>query len=199
MFRRTPLKPTLHLRLFYLLILSAFVGPAAARAQYAVGVAFTAQHLLVNPGPATTEVVAGNTIVIPVDSSWVYGPTFSLQAEYGHHIKSGFDIRSSLLRGNSFGDNSIGLGYRLAIPISRLHCKPYGEYLFGVIEVRNGESSTNYTGHLDNQFIVGVDSPLRHHLDWRVLEYSYGQIFATAGFSGEDVRQQLSSGLLVRF
>jgi len=161
------------------------------RAQYAIGTTYSASHLRVEPGFYYPNNIA---------EAWVFGPTFSFQLEEGSkHIKFGFDARGAVLRGSSngsnYGVNSADYGFRVAVPIHPLHVKPYGEFLIGYVGVHNGLSSAQYTGHIDLQTIAGIDVPLRHHLDLRAIEYAYGGIFG----GGEDFRNQISSGLLVRF
>jgi hypothetical protein len=167
-------------------ILFAAAATAAtlnADAQYAAGVTYTVSHITF-----AQDVYPQNP------TAWVSGSTFSLQLEEGpKHVKFGFDARGSVLRGNGNGINTADYGFRLAFPVH--HLKPYGEVLLGYVGAREGSSSYHFTGHVDAEFIAGLDIPLHHHLDLRAVEFTRGAIFG----GGEDNRAQIASGLLVRF
>jgi hypothetical protein len=155
------------------------------RAQLGVGANFTVQHIDLDPSQSTSS------------STWVYGPTFSIQDEHGRFLKLGLDARGSILRGSGVGVDSFDAGPRIAIAPRILPIKPYGEVLLGGIGVRPNSSSA-FTTHVDLQYVVGVDTTIFPHLDWRVLEYTYGRVLGFTGYANEDIRNQLGTGLILR-
>jgi hypothetical protein len=171
-----------------LLFAAAVTFPFAARGQYAVAGSFTAQHITLSTNSNGTA----------NQSAWVYGPTFSVQHERGHFVKFGFDARGSFLTGSNVGVRSFDVGPRLAITPRVLPIKVFGEVLIGGIGVRPRADSA-YTTHFDLQEVVGVDYTLIPHVDWRVLEFAHGNVLGLGGLPDEDTRNQLSSGIVVRF
>jgi hypothetical protein len=146
-------------------------------AQAGIGASFSEAHI----GPDATE-------------PWIYGPTFSLQDEHGKSVKSGLDVRFSYLRHNGLGVNSLIAGPRFAFPVKHPKIKPYLEVLFGYLGVENriGRPLAN---HFDFQFVAGIDHTLAKHLDWRVIEYSFGVPVDESDYNN---RNQFSTGLIAR-
>ena len=159
----------------------------AAHAQFAIGVAFTSQHITQEP-----YATAGNQM-----SSWIYGPSFSFQGETGKIVKFGFDTRVSLLNAGGVGVNSATIGPRLGVHTPMIG-KFYGEFLLGVMNVQPS-AGRPHTGHMDNAWVVGLDHTVAPHIDWRVFEYAYSRVFSTGGYANEDIRSQISTGVLLRF
>jgi len=165
-----------------------FLPATFAHAQFAIGAAFTSQHITLDqyPGPSAQQ-----------NSSWIYGPSFFFQGEAGHVVKFGFDTRISLLNGNGVSVNSLTIGPRLGVHTPIIG-KIYGEFLLGGMGVRQ-PGGTTHTGHIDNAYVVGLDHTIAPRLDWRVIEYSYSRIFSFNGYANEDYRHQFSTGVLFRF
>jgi hypothetical protein len=181
--RLTTLTTKLFASLFALPI--AFLLTATCHAQFGAAATFSVSHIEYDPNVT----YAGH-------EAWVYGPTLSAQYQTDGTVGFGFDIRFAFLRNGVYGVNAGDFGPRIVLDLPRLHCKPYVEYLLGAMEAR-GSTSTKFTGHIDAQFIVGADIPVRRHLDLR-LEYASGGISGIPA-GGEDGRQQFSTGFLAHF
>jgi hypothetical protein len=173
------------LKLLLVLVASTIFLTPFSHAQLGIGASFTAQHIVLDPSsPSST-------------TYWLYGPTFQLQKEYGKVIKYGFDARGSILSGSGVGVDAIDLGPRIAIHPPVLHIKPYGEVLIGGVGVRPN-FSTKFTTHIDLQFLGGIDVAIAKRIDWRVIEYSYGEVPGFSGIANEDRRNQFSTGIMLR-
>jgi hypothetical protein len=182
----------LHLRnLFSLATLVALTH--AARAQYAAGASFTAQRLTLSS--SATPVSSGDS---GAAGTWVYGPTIFIQHEHGRFVKFGFDARAEFLSGSGLGVRAFDVGPRLAFAPRVLPIKIYGEILIGGAGIRTLSTST-YEARFDVQEVVGVDFTVLPHVDWRVLEYDRGESIGTSDSSSPDHRDQLSTGIVLRF
>lgn len=73
---------------------------------------------------------------------------------------------------------------------------PYGEALIGAahVNVGQGVANTNKTG-AEYQLVGGVDLTVLPHLDWRVVDYSWGDVL-NVGLTIHP--QTLSTGVVVR-
>jgi hypothetical protein len=156
------------------------VVPVAAHAQTGVHVDFT-----------------GATLSDPSLPN-VYGSTFGIYSQttrFGK-LRVGADGRGFILNGDSGNETFVGgvIGPRIAIkppgPLS-----PYAEFLVGVAHAEFGQPSTRtvHTGAM-YQAVVGLDLTIVSHVDWRVVEYTYGQQQGT-GLA----YKALSTGLVIRF
>lgn len=129
---------------------------------------------------------------------WKTGAMFGLYSDpFGvPFVKAGFDLRASFLgSGNEAIDSYLG-GLRVQIHPHVLPLMPYGEALIGGAHVNVGQGSANLnkTG-AEYQLVVGADLTVLPHIDWRVVDYSWGNVLSL----GETVHPEtLSTGLVVR-
>jgi hypothetical protein len=130
---------------------------------------------------------------------WQYGPTFGLYADpFGvPFVKAGVDLRETLAGTGSTQrvDSYLG-GARVQLHPHVVPVMPYAEALAGVAHVNVGQgfALTNGNG-FEYQILGGVDVTVAPHLDWRAVEYSWGQIRV----SGENFNPQtVSTGIVVR-
>jgi len=86
------------------------------------------------------------------------------------------------------------LGPRVAVKLPIIPIKPYGEFIFGV-------STYSTPAHLPipndfaYRYVVGLDTTILPHIDWRVADFSYGINNSANGTHAKT----LSSGLVIRF
>ena len=130
------------------------------------------------------------------NTGWQYGTTFGLYDTPWHipFFALGLDGRGTVLGSGSTKITSGLAGPRLTFKPHVLPVMPYVEAVVGAGNARYGAgiATTNVT-KLEYQFLGGVDYTLLPHIDWRVVEFSYG------GFSGQNFNPQtLSTGLVVR-
>jgi hypothetical protein len=87
------------------------------------------------------------------------------------------------------------VGPRLAIKLPVLPIRPYGELLFGVANYPQTVAGIEYSNDFAYRYVLGVDSTILPHLDWRVVDFSYG-INNSAGYGHAET---VTSGLVIRF
>ena len=129
---------------------------------------------------------------------WVYGGGFGLYSDFQKipFGKVGADIRYQFTRPASNTTlTSILVGPRLALHPKVIPLNPYAEFLFGAGRFSYGNNSPTTT-QFDWRVLGGVDKTLLPHLDWRVLEVSYGQLNT---YSGRLRPVTLSTGVVLRF
>jgi len=86
------------------------------------------------------------------------------------------------------------LGPRVAVKLPIIPVKPYGEFIFGV-------STYSTPAHLPipndfaYRYVVGLDTTILPHIDWRVADFSYAINNSANGTHAKT----LSSGLVIRF
>ncbi len=86
------------------------------------------------------------------------------------------------------------LGPRVAVKLPIIPIKPYGEFIFGV-------STYSTPAHLPipndfaYRYVVGLDTTILPHIDWRVADFSYAINNSANGTHAKT----LSSGLVIRF
>lgn len=129
---------------------------------------------------------------------WKTGGMFGFYADpFGvPFVKAGVDLRVSLIgSGTETVDSYMG-GLRVQIHPHLVRLMPYGEALIGGahVNVGQGSANTNKTG-AEYQLVGGADFTILPHIDWRVVDYSWGNVFNV----GETIHPQtLSTGLVVR-
>ena len=110
------------------------------------------------------------------------GVDFGGYYEFEHYAKSDLsvDVRDVIQHANTSSIKSFMVGLRLAAkPMAFYHIKPYGQFSIGVGTTRspyNGEP----TNKLQYGMYGGVDKPLNKHIDWRIVEMSYGSVTTTS-------------------
>lgn len=172
-------RPRLHCVFFALLLFA--VGIPAAQAQTAIYGQFGASHSNLS-----------NT------NEWGYGGGFGLYSDFLKvpFGKVGGDLRFQFTHPAS--DTrlfSTLVGPRISIHPHVVALNPYAEFLFGAGRFTYGNNSPSTT-QFDWRAIGGVDKTLLPHLDWRVIEVSYGQINT---YSGRLKPITLSTGIVLRF
>jgi hypothetical protein len=124
---------------------------------------------------------------------WRLAGTFGLYVQF---VKFGPVFLSVDGRGDISNQIRSGLaGPRLAIKLPVLPIRPYGEILFGVANYPQTAAGIQYSNDFAYRYVVGVDSTILPHLDWRVVDFSYG-INNSAGVGHAET---VTSGLVIRF
>jgi len=161
--------------LLIVLVLGAAAVPAA-RAQNGIYVMYT--------GAGISGISAPNQ----------YGPTVGAYIESTHAkvVSAGVDFRASFLNGSNNSSVDGGMaGFRLVIKPRVLPIAPYGELLIGVAQ---STVSAKTTTDFQTAVVVGLDYTLVPHVDWRVVELSYGRVNSASAFNPTSV----STGIVFR-
>jgi hypothetical protein len=85
------------------------------------------------------------------------------------------DVRDAIQHGNNASINSFMVGLRLAAHPMAFGLKPYGQFSVGAGRTRPPLSDA-HTTRLQYGIYAGVDKPLNKHVDWRIVEISYGSV-----------------------
>jgi hypothetical protein len=124
---------------------------------------------------------------------WKLAGTFGL---YVQIFKLGPVYISADGRGDLSSQIHSGLGGpRLAIKLPVLPIKPYGEILFGVASYPQTTAGIQYSNDFAYRYVLGLDSTILPHIDWRVVDFSYGINTSSVGTHAESI----TSGLVIRF
>jgi hypothetical protein len=91
--------------------------------------------------------------------------------------------------------NSGLVGPRIAIKLPVLPIKPYGEIIFGVSSYPRTAAGIQYSDEFAYRYVVGLDSTILPHIDWRVVDFSYGINNSAVGNHAETI----TSGFVIRF
>ena len=91
--------------------------------------------------------------------------------------------------------NSVLVGPRLALHFPALPLKPYAEILIGGSTYARLPDGLKDSGQFASRAVFGADSTLLPHVDWRVLDFSYGLNQSANGTH----QKTLSTGLVLRF
>ena len=172
-------RPRLHCALFALLLCA--VGIPAAQAQTAVYGQFSASRF--NSLPNTND--------------WGYGGGFGLYTDFQKipFGKVGADIRFQFVRPASNTTLFSALvGPRLTLHPKVVPLNPYVECIFGPGHFTYGNNAPSTT-QFDWRVLGGLDKTVLPHLDWRVIEVSYGQLNT---YSGRLRPVTLSTGIVLR-
>ena len=84
------------------------------------------------------------------------------------------------------------LGPRFAFHLPIIAVKPYAEILVGGSTYPNTPSGLSISNKIVGRVVGGVDTAILPHLDWRMIDYSYGLNSASR-------QQTISTGLVLRF
>jgi hypothetical protein len=128
---------------------------------------------------------------VPNDD-WHGAGTFGFY--YGILHAAIFDISVDARGDLSTNIKSGFVGPRVAVKVPVIPIKPYGEFIFGV-------STYSTPAHLPipndfaYRYVLGLDTTILPHIDWRVADFSYG---INNSANGTHART-LSSGLVIRF
>jgi len=130
--------------------------------------------------------------------NWQYGPTFGLY--YDHWglgpLKAGVDVRASLLGVGTEKITSVLAGPRVQLQPRVVPLMPYAEVLIGGghADIGQGVAHVDKT-EVEYQVLGGLDATIFPHLDWRIVDYSWGDVTNL----GEPLRPStLSTGLVLR-
>lgn len=85
------------------------------------------------------------------------------------------------------------VGPRLALRLPGLPLKPYVEALIGGSSYPNLPNGLPLKRGIAGRFVAGVDTTILPHIDWRVVDFSYGITTASPRAAS------LTTGLVVRF
>jgi hypothetical protein len=105
------------------------------------------------------------------------GVDFGGYYEFAHYSKADLsvDMRDAIQHGNNASINSFMVGLRLAAKPMAFNLKPYGQFSVGEGRTRPPLSDAHIT-RLQYGIYAGVDKPLNKHVDWRIVEISYGSV-----------------------
>ena len=92
--------------------------------------------------------------------------------------------------------NSGLVGPRVAIKLPVLPIKPYGEILFGVASYPQTSAGIQYPNDFAYRYVLGLDSTILPHIDWRVVDFSYGINNSANGTHAESTHQRPRHPLL---
>jgi hypothetical protein len=155
-----------------------------AMAQTALYGAFSATHVN-NAGVA--------------DGTWLYGPTFGMYRDTSHTtpVHLGYDVRASFVGGGGVSMQDLLLSPRISLHMRMIPLSPYAQIGGGITRVsQTGTPSTTTTNtEFEYQILGGVDWTLLPHVQWRVLEYSYGSV---SGMGASFNPKSISSGVVFR-
>lgn len=132
---------------------------------------------------------------------WAYGGLFGIYSDFAKlpPVRVGGDLRFSVIRPDSNTTLfSTLIGPRVAFHPPAIPLTPYAEILIG----SGRYSFTNNVGpatKFEYVAIGGVDHPLVPHLDWRVVEFSYGRLGTVKRQSQRLTTDTLTTGVVLRF
>ncbi len=124
----------------------------------------------------------------------IYGPTIGVYFDRWHAavISLGIDARGQFLKNGSTKLTGGMAGPRVAFTPHVLPLKPYVEGVVGVGYVEAGGGSST---DLEYSLLGGLDFTFFPHVDWRVVEFSYGGL---SFLDGTLHPKTLSTGLVFR-
>lgn len=105
------------------------------------------------------------------------GVDFGGYYEFAHYAKSdvSIDVRDAIQHGNNASLNSFLVGLRLAAKPMAYNLKPYGQLSVGAGRSKSPLSPVHISKFQYGIF-AGVDKPVNKHVDWRIVEVSYGSL-----------------------
>jgi hypothetical protein len=105
------------------------------------------------------------------------GVDFGGYYEFAHYSKAdvSVDVRDAIEHGNNASLNSFLVGARLSAHPMAFGLKPYAQFSVGEGRTRPPLSNAHIT-RLQYGIFGGLDRPLNKHVDWRVVEISYGSV-----------------------
>ncbi len=128
---------------------------------------------------------------VPNDD-WHGAGTFGFY--YGVLHAAIFDISVDARGDLSSNIKSGFLGPRVAVKLPVIPLKPYGEFIFGV-STYSVPARLPIPNDFAYRYVVGLDTTILPHIDWRVADFSYGINNSANGTHAKT----LSSGLVLRF
>jgi hypothetical protein len=126
------------------------------------------------------------------NDDWHAAGTFGFY--YGLLHAAIFDISVDARGDLSSNIKSGFLGPRVAVKLPVIPLKPYGEFIFGV-STYSTPSRLPIPNDFAYRYVVGLDTTILPHIDWRVADFSY----AINNSANSGHAKTLSSGLVIRF
>jgi hypothetical protein len=139
-----------------------------------------------------------NSNAVPIVNDWGYGGGFGLYSDFVKvpFGRVGGDIRVQFTRPASNTTLfSVLVGPRLEVHPHVISINPYAEFLFGGGHFSYGNNAPSTT-QFDWRALGGVEKTVLPHLDWRIIEVSYGQLNT---YSGRLRPVTFSTGVVLRF
>ena len=124
-------------------------------------------------------------------NDWNTAATFGFY--YGIYHVGPLDLSADARADLSSNIKSGLLGPRLAFHLPIIAVKPYAEVLVGGSTYPNTPSGLSISNKIVGRVVGGVDTAILPHLDWRMIDYSYGLNSAASH------QQTISTGLVLRF
>jgi hypothetical protein len=158
-------------------LVSAFALVLAATAAHAqVGIYFNPVVSRISNSKADTGPFA---FLGDGQTSQIFGGVdFGGYYEFAHYSKTDIsvDMRDAIQHGNNASLNSFMVGVRIAAkPMAFFNLKPYGQVSVGAGRTRASQTAAHIE-KLEYGVYGGVDKPLNKHVDWRIVEISYGSL-----------------------
>jgi hypothetical protein len=127
------------------------------------------------------------------NTTWKLGGTFGFYLGLLHAgpIDISADARGDL----STNVNSGFLGPRVAVKIPVIPIKPYAEFIFGIATYPSTSRGISPENEFADRYVVGVDTTIIPHIDWRMVDYSHGVNRSANG----DHAETITTGLVIRF
>jgi hypothetical protein len=99
--------------------------------------------------------------------------------DFAHYSKADLsvDMRDTIQHGNNASINSFMVGLHLEAKPMAFNLKPYAQVSVGAGRTR-ASASDAHIDKLQYGIYAGVDKPLNKHVDWRIVEISYGSVSA---------------------
>lgn len=126
------------------------------------------------------------------------GPTFGLYYQHWGipFVRAGLDARATFMGSGSATEDTGLIGPRVQIKPHILPLMPYGEALIGVAHVDVGQGLARTQGNdFEWALNAGIDLTILPHIDWRMVDYTYGRIPNNLPNSNPNT---VSTGLVVR-
>lgn len=172
----------------FLLMLSFSCG-AAARAQASVYVTWANAHLM--DIPSTTGATQQQSFWASGIGGGVTVTVLPLPV-----VSLGIDLRGSTKSGTDGADTALG-GLKLGVHPPMMRVKLYLQGSVGYLGVRPASGATNKYGAWE--ILGGVDYPLVHFVDFRVVEVGGGRAFLHTTASNTPSVFTVNTGLVLHF
>ena len=144
----------------------------------------------------------GNTSVVQYDSPWTSGIGGGVTLNFIPLpvVSLGVDLRGSTRPGTAGADTAL-VGLKLGVHPPLIHIKPYIQGSVGYVAVRtssasNGASLTNK--YLAWELAGGVDYPLVHFIDLRLIEIGGGGVVNSSSSNAPSLFS-INSGIVFHF
>lgn len=184
------------------LLLSVFLvviaAAAAARAQVAE-VYVTSANAHITDVPSGTS---GNPPATQYDTFWSSGIGGGVTVNFLPLpvVSLGVDLRGSTKPGTTGADSAM-VGLKLGVHPPVIHIKPYIQGSVGYLAARTpsaGNDSSLTNKYLTYEVFGGIDYPLAHFIDFRVIEIGAGGVIASDSANSPGIFN-IDTGLVLHF